>query len=310
MNRTARQTISYLTHRFRDVGLEPNRRHGQNFLVDLNLIELLARSAKLKPNDVVLEVGTGMGSLTSLLAEIAAQVVTVEIDEHLYQLAQEELESFDNINMLHMDALKNKNHFNPLVLDALKTALEVSPDRQLKLAANLPYNVATPILSNLLICELVPTSLTATIQLELADRIIASPGSKDYGALSVWMQSLCECEIVRTLPPTVFWPQPKVDSAIIHLEQVIERRNAIPNLKFWHDYTRVIFFHRRKFLRAVAISAFRDKLTKPEVDEVLVSQNMTPQARSEQLSVETHLGLCEAFRQKLIALGKQEAFLL
>ncbi|MEZ6095809.1 MAG: 16S rRNA (adenine(1518)-N(6)/adenine(1519)-N(6))-dimethyltransferase RsmA [Pirellulaceae bacterium] len=310
MTRSARQTISYLTQRFRDVGLEPNRRHGQNFLIDLNLIELLARTAGPSQDDVILEIGTGMGSLTSLLAESAAEVVTVEIDEHLYQLAQEELEAYDNITMLHQDALKNKNHFHPNVLNSLKAALERGENRQLKLAANLPYNVATPILSNLLICDLVPVSMTATIQLELAERIVAKPGNKDYGALSVWMQSLCDGEVVRVLPPSVFWPRPKVDSAILYLVQDMDRRKSIPDLKFWHDYTRVIFFHRRKFLRAVAVSGFRDKLSKPQVDEVLQSQELGTEARAEQLTVEQHQRLCEAFRQKLLELELPVEFLL
>ena len=99
-----RQTISYLTNRFKEVGLNPNKRHGQNFLIDLNLIELLASSAELTPDDVVLEVGTGTGSLTGLLAADAAHVITVEIDEHLHQLAQEELEEHEHITFLHQDS--------------------------------------------------------------------------------------------------------------------------------------------------------------------------------------------------------------
>ncbi|MBX3418927.1 MAG: ribosomal RNA small subunit methyltransferase A [Pirellulaceae bacterium] len=308
MSRGNRQTISYLTRRFREVGLEPNRRHGQNFLIDLNLIELLARSANVGPNDVVLEIGTGMGSLTSLLAEQAAEVITVEIDEHLYQLAREELEQYENVTMLHQDALKNKNHFHPNVLDAIGTALAREPNRQFKLAANLPYNVATPILSNLLNCPFVPSSLTATIQLELAERIVARPNSKDYSSLSVWVQSLCDAEIVRVLSPGVFWPRPRVDSAIIHLNHRNDLREAIPDLTYWHDFVRVMFFHRRKFLRAVAVSAFRDKLTKGEVDEVLGTQDFGPQARSEQLTVSELFDLSEAFRQKLLDKGLATEF--
>ena len=107
MAKVNRQTVSYLSRRFEEVGLNPNKRHGQNFLIDLNLLNLLAKSAELNSNDVVLEIGTGMGSLTGLFAEQAAQVITVEIDEYLYQMASEELEVFDNIQMLKQDALKN-----------------------------------------------------------------------------------------------------------------------------------------------------------------------------------------------------------
>ncbi|MFM7741832.1 MAG: ribosomal RNA small subunit methyltransferase A, partial [Planctomycetota bacterium] len=191
MTKANRQTISYLRRRFGQVGLEPNARHGQNFLIDLNLIEILAEAADIGPQDVVLEIGTGMGSLTALLAEKAGKVVTVEIDQHLHQLAREELEQYDNVVMIKQDALKNKNHFAQPVLDTVRAALESVPSAQFKLAANLPYNIATPIISNLLICELPPPiSMTVTIQKELADRIMAAPNSKDYGALSVWIQSM------------------------------------------------------------------------------------------------------------------------
>ena len=233
MSQPSRQTISYLTKRFAEVGLNPNKRHGQNFLIDLNLIKLLARSAELTGNDVVLEVGTGMGSLTGLLAKKAASVITVEIDEHLFQLASEELESFNNITMLHQDVLKNKNTFAPEVLATIQHEMEPDTDRVFKLCANLPYNVATPILTNLLRCPLIPHSMTVTIQKELADRIIASPGSKDYGALSIWMQSLCDCEIVRVMSPKVFWPRPKVDSAIIHIVYRPEKTRTVSRPRFF-----------------------------------------------------------------------------
>jgi 16S rRNA (adenine1518-N6/adenine1519-N6)-dimethyltransferase len=297
MTKANRQTISYLRRRFGQVGLEPNARHGQNFLIDLNLIELLAQAADIGPQDVVLEIGTGMGSLTALLAEKAGKVVTVEIDQHLHQLAREELERYDNVVMIKQDALRNKNHFAQPVLDTVRAALDSVPGAQFKLAANLPYNIATPIISNLLICELPPpVSMTVTIQKELADRIMAAPNSKDYGALSVWIQSMCRVELVRALPPTVFWPRPKVHSAIIKIILEPERRAAIPDLEFFHRFARSIFFHRRKFLRSVAISAFKERLSKPEVDAVLQAQGLGAEARSEQLSVDQFLELSERFR--------------
>jgi 16S rRNA (adenine1518-N6/adenine1519-N6)-dimethyltransferase len=266
-------------------------------LIDLNLIEILAEAADIGPQDVVLEIGTGMGSLTALLAEKAGKVVTVEIDQHLHQLAREELEQYDNVVMIKQDALKNKNHFAQPVLDTVRAALDSVPNAQFKLAANLPYNIATPIISNLLICELPPpVSMTVTIQKELADRIMAAPNSKDYGALSVWIQSMCRVELVRILPPTVFWPRPKVHSAIIKIILEPERRAAIPDLEFFHQFARSIFFHRRKFLRSVAISAFKERLSKPEVDAVLQAQGLGPEARSEQLSVDQFLELSERFR--------------
>ncbi len=296
MTKINRQTVSYLSKRFEEVGLNPNRRHGQNFLIDLNLIQLLARSANIGPNDVVLEIGTGMGSLTAMLAERAAAVVTVEIDQYLFQMAREELERFDNIEMLKQDALKNKNQIHPHVLDTVKRHLDAAPNRVFKLAANLPYNVATPIISNLLRSELYPATLTVTIQKELADRLMAKPSTKDYGSLSVWVQSLCDVELVRVLSPKVFWPRPKVESAIVHLTHHPDRRAGIPDLTYFLHFVRAMFFHRRKFMRSVAVSAFQQHLDKPHVDAILSSQSYGPETRVEQLSVEQLQSLAEAFR--------------
>ncbi|MCH2178542.1 MAG: 16S rRNA (adenine(1518)-N(6)/adenine(1519)-N(6))-dimethyltransferase RsmA [Mariniblastus sp.] len=299
MAKQNRQTISYLTRRFREVGLNPNARHGQNFLIDLNLIELLANSAKLTPDDVVLEIGTGTGSLTALLASQAARVITVEIDGYLYQMAREELEDFSNVTMLRQDALKNKNRFDSRVIEAVHQALAEVDGSVFKLAANLPYNVATPIISNLLRCEIIPASMTVTIQKELADRIMAGPNSKDYGALSVWIQSLCDVELIRVMSPKVFWPRPKVESAILHIEHRPDKRSQIPDVEFFHQFVRSMFFHRRKFLRSVAVAAFKNQLTKPQVDEVLDEMGLGPDARTEQLSVGQMQKMCELFRLRL-----------
>ena len=295
-----RQTVSYLSRRFEEVGLNPNKRHGQNFLVDLNLIQMIARSADLGKNDVVLEVGTGMGSLTGMLAEKAAHVITVEIDGYLYQMASEELEVFDNIEMLKQDALKNKNQFDDRVIDAIKAALAKDPNRVFKLAANLPYNIATPVIANLLRSEVVPAQMSVTIQKELADRITAKPGSKDYGSLSVWVQSMADAELVRIMPPHVFWPRPKVDSAILKIIHRPDKVAIIPDVDFFYAFVRAMFFHRRKFLRGVAVSAFKGQLSKPQVDEVLSSASLKEDARTEQLSVKELQSLSELFRQKLI----------
>ena len=301
MAKVNRQTVSYLSRRFEEVGLNPNKRHGQNFLIDLNLLNMIVRSAELDKNDVVLEIGTGMGSLTGLFAEAAAQVVTVEIDQHLFQLASEELEPFDNIEMLKQDALKNKNQFAPEVVAAVQRHLAADPNRVFKLAANLPYNVATPIISNLLRSEIVPATMTVTIQKELAERLVAKPGSKDYSSLSIWVQSICDTKIVRIMSPKVFWPRPKVESAIIHIVHRPERRAAIPDLNFFHAFVRAMFFHRRKFMRSVAVSAFKNQLEKVDVDDVLGRLGHGADVRSEQLDIESMLALSEAFRQKVIA---------
>jgi 16S rRNA (adenine1518-N6/adenine1519-N6)-dimethyltransferase len=297
MAKQNRQTVSYLSRRFEEVGLNPNKRHGQNFLIDLNLIQLLARTADVGPNDVVLEIGTGMGSLTTLLAEHAAAVVTVEIDQFLHQMAKEELERFNNIEMLKQDALKNKNQIHPNVLEAVRRHMQAEPNRIFKLAANLPYNVATPIVSNLIRSDLHPATLTVTIQKELADRLMAVPGTKDYGSLSVWVQSLCDVELIRVMSPQVFWPRPRVDSAIVHLVHREERRATIPDLDYFLQFVRAMFFHRRKFMRSVAVSAFQRWLDKPQVDQVLQSLGHGPEVRTEQLTIAQLHDLCEAFRK-------------
>ena len=301
-----RQTVSYLSRRFQEVGLNPNKRHGQNFLIDLNLIQMIASSAKLNSDDVVLEIGTGMGSLTGLMALEAGTVITVEIDEHLFQMAREELERLDNVIMLKQDALKNKNRMADEVIDTIKEQLALDPNRVFKVAANLPYNVATPIISNFLRSEVVPVSMTVTIQKELADRLVASPGSKDYGALSVWVQALCDVSIVRVMSPKVFWPRPKVDSAIIHIEHRPERREAFADLDFFYSFVRAMFFHRRKFMRSVAVAAFKGQLSKPEVDEVLQSLSIGADARTEQLTCEELQILCEAFRKQVVKVTGEE----
>jgi 16S rRNA (adenine1518-N6/adenine1519-N6)-dimethyltransferase len=291
-----RQTVSYLTARFREAGIRPDVRHGQNFLIDLNLLDLLLNAAEIQPTDVILEVGTGMGSLTSRMAEKAAAVVTVEIDERLYAMASEELSEFSNVLMLQVDALKSKNHLEPEVIAVVKEQLELDPARRFKLVANLPYNIATPILSNLLTCDVVPFSMTATIQKELAERMVAVPSTKDYSALSIWMQALCDIQIVRILPPQVFWPKPKVHSAIVHIVPSPEKRARIPDLAFFHDFVRSLFLHRRKFLRGVLIVMLKERVEKQIVDELLAAFQFPEDVRAEQLDVETIMALSEAVR--------------
>ena len=295
--RPEKQTISFLTRRFREVGLQPASRHGQNFLIDMNLQQLLVDSALLRPQDVVLEVGTGTGSLTALIAKKVASVVTVEIDQHLYQLASEALIDFMNVTLLQRDVLRNKNRLAPEVLETVAEKLDDTG--AFKLVANLPYNIATPLISNLLACERPPQSITVTIQKELAERILARPSTKNYGHLSVWVQSQCDAEYIRTMPPSVFWPRPKVESAIIHLKLDQPRRNQIPDLAFFHRFTRALFLHRRKFLRSVLASAMKKELDKSQIDRALAEVGLRPDLRAEQLSVDTILALCESIRDQL-----------
>lgn len=293
------QTVSFLVRRFREAGIRPATRHGQNFLIDGNLQQVIIDTAELDTRDVVLEVGTGTGALSALLADRAAAVVSVEIDRQLFELASEELLGRTNIILLRRDALANKNRFDAEVLDAVAQQVAAQPGRRWKLVANLPFNVATPILSNLLACPSPPTAMIVTIQRELADRIVARPATKDYGALSIWIQSQCSARIVRLLSPTVFWPRPKVTSAIIQVVIDRQRRDRIPDLGYWHQFVRAMFWHRRKFLRRVVLGAFKGRLTKADVDAVFAATGLGPSSRAEQLDIPTMLVLCEAIRSRV-----------
>jgi 16S rRNA (adenine1518-N6/adenine1519-N6)-dimethyltransferase len=141
--------------------------------------------------------------------------------------------------------------------------------------------------------------MTVTIQKELADRIVARPGTKDYGALAIWMQSQCRCRIVRMVAPTVFWPRPKVQSAIIEIIPDERLRARIPDLHYFHRFVRSMFFHRRKFLRSELISAFKKELEKDDVDRILQQMGLDPQLRAETLDVPTMLRLCRLCREEV-----------
>jgi len=284
--------------RFEEVGIAPKSQHGQNFLIDLNLLEILIGAAKLSQDDVILEVGTGTGSLTGQMASYVAEIVTVEIDPQMHQLASEELFDVPNVTLLLQDALEGKHQIDSRLLDLLEEKLAKDPARRLKLVANLPYHIATPLIANLLECRLPPHSMTVTIQKELAERMCAEPSTRDYSALSVWIQSQCDPEIVRIMPPSVFWPRPKVESAIIHIAVNEAKRAAIPDARRFHRFVRALFLHRRKLLRGVLVANFKSRLSKPEIDEVIESLGFNPTCRAEELTHQQLLQLCEAFHAK------------
>jgi 16S rRNA (adenine1518-N6/adenine1519-N6)-dimethyltransferase len=302
-----RQTISFLRARFREAGIRPDTRHGQNFLIDLNLLDLLVQSAGLQSTDVVLEVGTGTGSLTARLASLAGAVVTVELDARLAQLASEQLGEYGNVTLLQRDVLRGKNRLDPAVMQAVAGRRRELGDTDWKLVANLPYSIATPLISNLLGLPCPPTLMVVTIQRELADRIVAVPSTKDYSSLSVWVQSLTDPELVRLLPPSVFWPRPQVHSAIIRLPANRAKRAAIPDLGYFHRFVRTLFLHRRKVLRRALASAYRRQLSKGQVDQLLSAAGLPGEVRAEELTVATIQQLCETFRQHVQASAGNDA---
>jgi len=300
--------------KFEAMGIHPQTRLGQNFLIDLNLLRLLHESGTIESHDVILEVGTGTGSLTAPMSEKAAVVITVDVDPVMQEFARQELFGRENIRFLKMDVLKNKNRLRPEVMDLVKEELaKPGPNgakRRFKLVANLPYNVATPLLSNLLLTDTPPELCCVTIQKELADRIVARPGTKDWGSLALWLQAQCQTEIVRVMPPSVFWPRPKVDSAIVRLFLDEKRRNKIPDLKFFNEFCRAIFFHRRKFLRAELCSAFKETIPKVRIDEIMDEMQFDATARAETLPLKTMQRLCELCRQELLKLPEEKRKIL
>ena len=309
----ARQTTAYLKQLFEQVGFRIDAKRGQNFLVDLNLLDLLERSAGIRPGDVVLEVGTGTGALTERLARVAGHVVTAEVDSRLAQLARERLVDSDNVTLVEGDALASKHRFAPALLGAIDAALAAAPSGRLLLVANLPYCVATPVISNLLALPRPFDSATVTVQREMAERMTAAAGSHSYNALSVWIGAQCRAEIVRVLPPSVFWPRPKVDSAIVRLDLESDRRAAIGDLGRFHDFARDVFCHRRKLLRGVLVrmatgtqKSERQKsgdkeAAKRVVEQVFEKMGFTATARAEDIPPDRFVHLERTFFDRLQA---------
>ena len=300
-----RQTQSYLRNLFAKKGIEPRHRFGQNFLIDLNIHDLILKAAEVGPGDVVLEVGPGAGALTTLMAVTGATVVAVDIDPAMAGLTSEATAGMPNVRVLTMDALKGKNKLAPVMLDNVRSGLAAGAAagevRRFKLVANLPYNAATPIMSNLLVHpELCPSRIVATIQLELAERMLARADTDAYSALSVLIQAITDPAIVRTLSPGVFWPRPKVDSAVVCLVPNAAKRAEVGDLPWFHSVVRQVFLHRRKNLRRVVYSLWRPRWTdKAEVDTLLDGLGLAGQVRAEAMSVAQHIALAAALRERL-----------
>ncbi len=290
-----RQTRSYLMELFNEHGINPRTDLGQNFLIDLNIIEYIVDQAELEATDVVLEVGTGTGGMTTFMAQQAAEVISVELDTNMHTIASRVVERYDNVTLLHCDALKNKNCLNPKVIEKVQEKLAEDPARQLKLVANLPYSIATPIVSNLVATEIPWARMVVTIQLELGQRMQSYPGKSTYGALSVWLQSQCRVKLLKTLQPTVFWPRPKVNSAIVRLLPNKGRAKNIQDRAFFHEFIRRLFHQRRKQARSVLAGMYRKQLSKPAVDAILKSLNFEPTVRAESLDIDALVNLSNTF---------------
>lgn len=290
-----RQTLSYIRHLLQSRGIQPKNKLGQNFLIDLNLLDLIVQTAELSSDDAVLEVGTGTGSLTSRLADHAGAVVSVEIASDFHRLAQGLLLGRPNVTLLHADALERKNEMNPDVLAAWEENARMAGCMRRKLIANLPYAVATPVIGNLLILEIPIERMVVMVQWELAERMTAQPSTKDYSALAVLVQSLADVQIVRRLGPQVFWPKPLVDSAIVLIRPNADKRALIPDPRAFRAFLRDLYTHRRKNLRQAISGWPSGRRDKKEVDAKLAELGIDGSVRAETLDLEQHRRLCAAF---------------
>jgi len=295
---TRKQTLSYLRRLFSERGLSARSDMGQNFLIDLNLQQLLVDRAEIGRHDVVLEVGAGTGALTRLLAEKAGAVVAVELDRGFHALAAEHVRGLDNVTLLHTDALATKNRVSPNVLDALQTAMRDHGQSAFKLAANLPYSIATPLLVNLLIGSVPMHSATVTVQRELADRMIASPGTSQYNAMSVTIGALAEVQHVRNLGPNVFWPRPKVGSSIVRIVASAVKREAAGDVGALSRHTRMIFSQRRKHILRVLRNHYKRTVGAEQLRTTLESLGIDPQTRAEALPIDQIVPLARSLAQE------------
>jgi len=220
----------------------PMQRFGQNFMIDANLVRIVAEAGQIRAEDLVIEVGPGTGTLTEELLAGGANVLAVEIDRGLAEILRGKFGSTRNFSMIEGDALRGKHAVNEEVATAIADAKQVG--RTVRLVANLPYNIASPLVIELLLAGV--ETLTFTVQKEVADRLAARPGSKTYGTLSIVVQLLSRVEVLRTLPPQAFWPMPKISSALVRLTREDQLGTEAEEFS---RFVQRIFSGRRKTLR-------------------------------------------------------------
>lgn len=290
-----RQTLSYIRQLFEAHGLAAKSKLGQNFLIDLNLLELVVRTAELDRSDAVLEVGTGTGSLTAQLAAWAGAVCTVEIDKSLQPVAEQVVGGRANVRFVFGDALAKKSELNPDMLAAWDEVAKAHGCTRRKLVANLPYVIATPVISNLLLTDIPIERMVVMVQWEIAERLRASAGTKDYNALSVLVQSVADVEVVRKVLPANFYPRPKVDSAIVKITPNPTKRALVGDVPKFRYFLRDLYVHRRKNLRQALVGWPQGRKDKAEVDAKLAALGIDGTVRSEALDIGQHLKLAAAF---------------
>ncbi len=292
------QTKRQIQQLLASAGVRPNKRLGQHFLIDLNLMRLLVDSANINDNDIVLEVGCGTGSLAGELVEKAGFVIAVELDRTLAGLAKSSLANADNIEFINADVLKNKHTLSPAVISALESARDKYNGRVL-LVANLPYNVASPTMLNLITGPVTADAMYVTVQKEVAGRMTAEPGCGEYGTLSIFLSVAGDVKTIRLLRPTVFWPQPKVDSAMIGFVRKQEKYRRIKDMDLFGETVNLFMGHRRKTLTACGRLA-RGRLEKiNNWSEIFERCGIVPTSRPEQLSSEDYIAIANLCCSKL-----------
>ncbi len=288
------QTKHHIQQLLSSAGVFPKKRLGQHFLIDLNLMRLLVDYANIRNTDIVLEVGCGTGSLTEALGRQAGRVVAVEIDKTLAEIAKSELENCKNVEIINADILENKSTINPIVVDAIKRAGKKHPGRIL-LVANLPYSAASPLMLNLLTGPIAADCMYVTVQKQVADRMMAPPGSSDYGTLSIYLAATGEVKLIRVLKPTVFWPQPQVDSAMVSFVRDKDKIARIRDMKLLGDVVNLFMRHRRKMIRVCTKFAHGWLSQTTNWPEIFHQCSIDATQRPEQLSADSYVAMANFF---------------
>ena len=253
------------------------KKFGQNFLIDTHVLDKIIRESGVTKDDCVIEIGPGIGTMTQYLCENAREVVAIEIDKNLIPILQDTLSAYDNVTVINEDVLK---------VDIKKLAEEKNGGRPVKVVANLPYYITTPIIMGLFESHVPIDSITIMVQKEVADRMQEGPGSKEYGALSLAVQYYAKPEIVANVPPNCFMPRPNVGSAVIRLTCHEKPPVEVEDESFMFNIIRASFNQRRKTLvNGLGNAAFLP-VTKEQVAEALEKMELSPTIRGEALSLE------------------------
>lgn len=260
------------------------KKYGQNFLIDSHVLEKIMDAAEIGKDDCVVEIGPGIGTMTQYLAERAGEVVAVEIDKNLIPILTETLADYKNVSIINEDILK---------VDLNRIVEEKNGGRPVKIVANLPYYITTPIIMGLFENHVPVKSITVMVQKEVADRMQVGPGTKDYGALSLAVQYYAKPEIVAIVPPNCFIPRPNVASAVIRLTCHEKKPVEVEDEKGMFALIRASFNQRRKTLANSLSNAQNLSLTREQVTEALESMQLSPTIRGEALTLEQFAALAD-----------------